>query len=247
MPISGLLTRYDFDGGWPAVFYSFGKNNSLQNNLLRYRQVTFAVNSSPFFFFSEGLLTVRKRYSTLRSSFILQVLCSYLFIQKLYRSKCKLIGPLIKIICSQEYCRERSKLLRLTLLRSHFNCFQTGVFGILWYVAWYVLAFESPSAHPTITEYERSYIELSAVNMDEVRLELRYPKKHFVIMRYLQGLPSLTDCDGVMFVRNSKIVFTSYSKLIPQIYKLHYNSLSDKIYSHDLQKKVYSIRIFSPF
>ena len=26
MPISGLLTRYDFDGGWPAVFYSFGKS-----------------------------------------------------------------------------------------------------------------------------------------------------------------------------------------------------------------------------
>ena len=50
--------------------------------------------------------------------------------------------------------------------------------GILWYVAWYVLAFESPSVHPTITEHERSYIELSAINMDEVRLE-RYPKKHF--------------------------------------------------------------------
>ena len=25
MPISGLLTRYDLDGGWPAVFYAFGK------------------------------------------------------------------------------------------------------------------------------------------------------------------------------------------------------------------------------
>ena len=23
MPISGLLTRYDLDGGWPAVFYAF--------------------------------------------------------------------------------------------------------------------------------------------------------------------------------------------------------------------------------
>ena len=36
-------------------------------------------------------------------------------------------------------------------------------------MAWYVLAFESPSVHPTITEHEKSYIELSAVNMDEVR------------------------------------------------------------------------------
>ncbi|KAJ7378838.1 hypothetical protein OS493_020437 [Desmophyllum pertusum] len=66
MPISGLLTRYDLDGGWPAVFYTF------------------------------------------------------------------------------------------------------GIFGILWYVAWFVLAFESPSVHPTITEDERSYIELTAINMDEV-------------------------------------------------------------------------------
>ena len=30
MPISGLLTRYDFDGGWPAVFYSFGKSHRFQ-------------------------------------------------------------------------------------------------------------------------------------------------------------------------------------------------------------------------
>ena len=44
----------------------------------------------------------------------------------------------------------------------------TGLFGILWYVAWFVLAFESPSVHPTITEDERAYIELSAVNVDEV-------------------------------------------------------------------------------
>ncbi len=49
-----------------------------------------------------------------------------------------------------------------------FILFSTGMFGILWYVAWYVLAFESPSVHPTITEDERSYIELTAVNMDEV-------------------------------------------------------------------------------
>jgi len=46
MPISGLLTRYDFDGGWPAVFYSFGKSCSLQNYLLTFRQLTFAVHSS---------------------------------------------------------------------------------------------------------------------------------------------------------------------------------------------------------
>ena len=44
------------------------------------------------------------------------------------------------------------------------------MFGILWYVAWFVLAFDSPSVHPTITEEERAYIELSAVNTEEVKL-----------------------------------------------------------------------------
>ena len=46
----------------------------------------------------------------------------------------------------------------------------TGLFGILWFVAWFVLAFESPSAHPTISEEEKAYIELSNVNVDEVKL-----------------------------------------------------------------------------
>ena len=40
----------------------------------------------------------------------------------------------------------------------------------MWYVAWFVLAFESPSVHPTITYDERSYIELTAVNMEEVKV-----------------------------------------------------------------------------
>ena len=30
MPTSGLLTRYDLDGGWPAVFYTFGKSHWLR-------------------------------------------------------------------------------------------------------------------------------------------------------------------------------------------------------------------------
>lgn len=70
----------------------------------------------------------------------------------------------------------------------------------MWYVAWYVLAFESPSVHPTITEYERSYIELSAVNMDEVREE-KYPKKHSCLQKihiYLKDLAG--HGDGVMYV-----------------------------------------------
>lgn len=34
-----------------------------------------------------------------------------------------------------------------------------GVFGIMWYVLWLLLAYGSPAAHPTITEEERTYIE----------------------------------------------------------------------------------------
>lgn len=49
--------------------------------------------------------------------------------------------------------------------------YHTGVFGILWYVAWYILAFESPSVHPTISKDEKAYIELSAINMEEVRIQ----------------------------------------------------------------------------
>ncbi|XP_044170620.1 vesicular glutamate transporter 3-like isoform X1 [Acropora millepora] len=66
MPVSGLLTRFNFDGGWPAAFYPF------------------------------------------------------------------------------------------------------GLFGILWYAAWFLFVFESPSSHPTITKEEQEYIELSAVNAAEV-------------------------------------------------------------------------------
>lgn len=40
----------------------------------------------------------------------------------------------------------------------------------MWYVAWFVFAFESPSVYPTITYDERSYIELTAVNMEVVKV-----------------------------------------------------------------------------
>uniref|UniRef100_A0AAR2KGY5 Major facilitator superfamily (MFS) profile domain-containing protein n=1 Tax=Pygocentrus nattereri TaxID=42514 RepID=A0AAR2KGY5_PYGNA len=34
-----------------------------------------------------------------------------------------------------------------------------GVFGILWYIFWLLLAYESPAVHPTISEEEKTYIE----------------------------------------------------------------------------------------
>uniref|UniRef100_A0AAQ4PL72 Solute carrier family 17 member 7b n=1 Tax=Gasterosteus aculeatus aculeatus TaxID=481459 RepID=A0AAQ4PL72_GASAC len=36
-----------------------------------------------------------------------------------------------------------------------------GSFGIMWYCFWFLVSYESPAAHPTITEEERTYIEES--------------------------------------------------------------------------------------
>ncbi|XP_016125647.1 vesicular glutamate transporter 3-like [Sinocyclocheilus grahami] len=36
-----------------------------------------------------------------------------------------------------------------------------GVFGIIWYIFWLLLAYNSPAIHPTISEEERAYIETS--------------------------------------------------------------------------------------
>ncbi|XP_077595609.1 vesicular glutamate transporter 1-like isoform X2 [Stigmatopora nigra] len=36
-----------------------------------------------------------------------------------------------------------------------------GTFGIMWYCFWIMVSYESPAAHPTITEEERNYIEES--------------------------------------------------------------------------------------
>lgn len=52
----------------------------------------------------------------------------------------------------------------------------------MWYVAWFVFAFESPSVHPTITYDERSYIELTAVNMEEVKV-FKFP----IVLRGLKN------------------------------------------------------------
>uniref|UniRef100_A0A8C8C663 Vesicular glutamate transporter 1 n=1 Tax=Oncorhynchus tshawytscha TaxID=74940 RepID=A0A8C8C663_ONCTS len=47
-----------------------------------------------------------------------------------------------------------------------------GSFGIFWYLFWILVSYESPAAHPTITEQERKYIEeaigMSAANSTPV-------------------------------------------------------------------------------
>lgn len=43
---------------------------------------------------------------------------------------------------------------------STFAC-PPGSFGVIWYCFWFLVSYESPAAHPTITEEERKYIEES--------------------------------------------------------------------------------------
>lgn len=52
MPISGLLTRYDFDGGWPAAFYPFGKL-TVTNDRTRFNEAVLRLDIS---FLSEQYL-----------------------------------------------------------------------------------------------------------------------------------------------------------------------------------------------
>jgi ACS family sodium-dependent inorganic phosphate cotransporter-like MFS transporter 6/7/8 len=39
--------------------------------------------------------------------------------------------------------------------------FLSGSFGMVWYMFWLLVSYESPAKHPTITDEERRYIEES--------------------------------------------------------------------------------------
>ncbi|KAK3570401.1 hypothetical protein QTP86_019281 [Hemibagrus guttatus] len=57
-----------------------------------------------------------------------------------------------------------------------------GVFGIIWYTFWLLLAYESPAVHPTISEEERTYIETSigeGVNLMSATEKFKTPWRQF--------------------------------------------------------------------
>lgn len=37
----------------------------------------------------------------------------------------------------------------------------TGVIGVIWFIFWWILVYDSPAQHPNISEKERNYIEKS--------------------------------------------------------------------------------------
>ncbi|KAM6960826.1 vesicular glutamate transporter 3 [Aplochiton taeniatus] len=57
-----------------------------------------------------------------------------------------------------------------------------GVFGIIWYIFWLLLAYGSPAAHPTISEEERTYIETTigeGVNQLAATQKFKTPWRRF--------------------------------------------------------------------
>lgn len=49
----------------------------------------------------------------------------------------------------------------MPLISSLSTLFFTGSFGMVWYMFWLLVSYESPAKHPTITDEERRYIEES--------------------------------------------------------------------------------------
>jgi len=48
--------------------------------------------------------------------------------------------------------------------------FLLGVFGIVWYIAWLMVVYESPAVHPTISSEERNLIQATALDLSKVRI-----------------------------------------------------------------------------
>ena len=44
----------------------------------------------------------------------------------------------------------------------------TGVFGMVWYVIWLMVVYDSPAAHPTISAEEKSLIQHTAIDLSKV-------------------------------------------------------------------------------
>lgn len=59
--------------------------------------------------------------------------------------------------------RNKTRVSLASLAPRSSTCFlwPPGTFGIMWFCFWLLVSYESPAAHPTITEEERKYIEES--------------------------------------------------------------------------------------
>ena len=48
----------------------------------------------------------------------------------------------------------------------------SGVFGIVWYIVWLMVVYESPALHPTISNEEKSLILETALDLSKVNIML---------------------------------------------------------------------------
>ena len=58
----------------------------------------------------------------------------------------------------------------------------TGIVGIIWFIFWLLLAFDSPATHPRISQSERKYIETS---ISEAKVEEIHVRKVFVFYLFI--------------------------------------------------------------
>lgn len=87
-----------------------------------------------------------------------------------------------------------------------------GVFGILWYTLWLLLAYGSPADHPTITDEERTYIEstigetMHKLSVTEVCLLHLYWHTHPHTTEWLLIKAETLNFDHILFDLKSNVV-----------------------------------------
>jgi hypothetical protein len=61
----------------------------------------------------------------------------------------------------------------------------TGVVGVLWFIAWWLLVYDSPSQHPHISEREKNYI------LDKLGKTVTEKRKNVCLLYYCALLSPL--------------------------------------------------------
>lgn len=73
----------------------------------------------------------------------------------------------------------------------------TGVVGVIWFIAWWLLVYDSPSQHPRISEKEKNYIlnKLGkTVTENRINVWVWLTSVHFLCLVYLIGSKEFPLC-----------------------------------------------------
>lgn len=106
---------------------------------------------------------------------------------------CSMLLVRVRCTCTinNQLHRLCQKLFRVLLL----VCF-SGIFGILWYVAWLLLGFSSPRTHPRISDVEKYYIvsSMKATDQEQVIHTLSYKLQ---ALKGAASSPAYSHCEQV--------------------------------------------------